>query len=87
VNADGTVNAANSKGVATANVIHATPGLYCISGLGFAPRNAVASAGETGDAFSIITQIGVALGCGPGTQISVATDVGTDNEFMININN
>jgi hypothetical protein len=88
VNPDGTVDAANSKGVAPGNVAHAAgTGLYCISGLGFTPRNAVASAGETGGAFAIVTQIGVAFGCGAGTQISALTDTGTDTEFMININN
>jgi hypothetical protein len=89
VNAEGIVDAANSKGVAQGNVAHA-PGsaVYCISGLGFTPRNAVASVGDAGLSFVIATQIGDAFGCGPGTQISVTTgDPGDDTEFMININN
>jgi hypothetical protein len=88
VNPDGTVDAANSKGVAQGNVAHAAAsGIYCISGLGFTPRNAVASVGETGTSFVIATQIGVAFGCGAGTQISVTTGgAGEDTEFMINVN-
>jgi Collagen triple helix repeat (20 copies) len=87
VNPDGTVDAANSKGVAPGNVAHvAGSAVYCISGLGFTPRNAVATVGAMGASFVIATQIGVAFGCGAGTQISVTTSE-TDTEFMININN
>jgi hypothetical protein len=88
VTAEGTVDAANSKGVAQGNVAHAAgSAVYCISGLSFTPRNAVASVGATGPSFVVATQIGAAFGCGAGTQVSVATgDPGEDTEFMININ-
>jgi Collagen triple helix repeat (20 copies) len=87
VNADGTVDAANSEGVATENVAHtADSGVYCISDLSPTPSNAVASAGASGTALAIITQLGAAFGCEAGTQVSVLTDDATDNEFMININ-
>jgi Collagen triple helix repeat (20 copies) len=87
VNADGTVDQANSEGVATEDVTHAADsGVYCISGLSPTPSNAVASAGASGTAIAIITQLGAAFGCHAETQVSVLTDDGTDNEFMININ-
>ena len=87
MSADGTVDAANSKGVAQGNVAHAAgSAVYCITGLGFTPSNAVASVG-VGPSFVIATRIGDEFGCGPGTQISVTTgDPGDDTEFMININ-
>jgi hypothetical protein len=87
VNADGTVDEANSKGVASGNVVHAPgSGLYCISGLGFTPRNAVGSIGADASAAAIVTRIGAAPACAAGTQISVETTDGLDGEFMININ-
>jgi Collagen triple helix repeat (20 copies) len=45
VNADGTIDAANSKNITQANVIKpaATTGGYCIEGLSFTPHSAVAT--------------------------------------------
>jgi hypothetical protein len=91
VNADGTVDAANSKGVAAANVVH-TPGsgVYCISGLSPTPTNAVASAGFSDAAIASVVALGAVAPCGAETQITVGMfDVNgteTDNDFMININ-
>ena len=91
VNADGTVDAANSKGFPPGVVSHTATGHYCIGGLGFTPRNAVASAGFNGDAIASVVALGAVGPCGPERQISVGMfDVNgaqTDNDFMININN
>jgi hypothetical protein len=54
--------------------------------LGFTPHNAVGSIGADATAAAIVTQIGVALGCAAGTQISVETTDSLPGEFMININ-
>jgi hypothetical protein len=40
---NGTVDTARSKGIAQANVTHTSPGIYCFSGLSFAPKNVVAT--------------------------------------------
>jgi hypothetical protein len=40
---NGTVDLSKSKNVTSANVTHPLTGLYCFSGLSFAPKNAVAS--------------------------------------------
>lgn len=74
VNADGTLETANTKNVAASNISHTT-GIYCFSGLSFTPRNVVASldpgsglgAGEIATAWVKLGR----NGCGPGTQVSV----------------
>jgi hypothetical protein len=40
---DGTVDAGRSKGIAAANVTNPSAGLYCFDGLGFTPKNVVAT--------------------------------------------
>jgi len=90
INSDGTVDAANSKGIAAGSVTNPSTGLYCISGLSPAPKNAVASVGFSGTAYDALPQLGTAFGCAAGTQISLITVDNTparaSNEFMININ-
>jgi hypothetical protein len=50
VNADGTVNVAQAKNIASANVTSDIVGTYCFSGLSFAPTNVIATInGNTGD--------------------------------------
>src|SRR5690242_8918221 len=39
--ADGTVDAARSKGIAQANINHTNMGIYCFVSLGFTPKNIV----------------------------------------------
>jgi hypothetical protein len=78
VAADGTVDAANSKNVTTANVKNGT-GFYCISGVAGTVRNAVASlsfdtSSISGSGGSIRAFVGAGAGCPAGTQVSVATD-------------
>ncbi len=41
VNADGTVDAANSKNVANANIAHPAVGVYCFSGLSFTVHSVI----------------------------------------------
>jgi hypothetical protein len=47
IRADGTVDAAFSKGIANANVTRSGANGYCISGLDFVPRNVQASVSST----------------------------------------
>jgi hypothetical protein len=91
ITADGTVDTANSKGFPPAVVSHPATGYYCISNLGFTPRNAVASAGDAGTAIAAVVALGPVGPCGPDRQITVgmfdADGAEADNDFMININN
>jgi hypothetical protein len=73
----GTVDAAKSKGVAQANVTHPSTGVYCFSGLAFAPKSIVASIDTLGGGgvpgpFAHVA-IGVASACPVGTQATVVT--------------
>jgi hypothetical protein len=91
VNGAGTVDAANSKNVASANVTKPVGlGLYCIHDLGFTPHNPVASVGFAGTAFDIVVDLGASGGCAAGTQVSVLTldnaNAATDNDFFISFN-
>lgn len=91
VNQDGTVDQPNSKSVASANVASPATGVYCISGLGFTPRSAVASVGFAGTGFDIAVTLGAGGGCSAGTQISISafsnSNALADTDFMIVINN
>jgi hypothetical protein len=50
VSDDGTVNTAQAKNIAQANVTHSFGGTYCFSGLSFAPTNVIATInGNTGN--------------------------------------
>ncbi|MCW3047983.1 MAG: hypothetical protein JWO74_2267 [Solirubrobacterales bacterium] len=48
VNADGSVNAARSKNVTSANVSHPGAGQYCFHGLSFTPKSVTVSLSTTG---------------------------------------
>jgi hypothetical protein len=74
VEADGTVDAAQSKNVTTANVEQITPGAYCFHNLSFTPHNAIATllnfqVGEI--TAGIAPDIGSV--CAPGVQARVET--------------
>jgi hypothetical protein len=83
VNANGTLDAANSKNVGT--VIRGAQGVYCFAGLPFTPKGGQA----TGDAFGPGTeaQFGIGEGCSGGNQAFVDTfDSGgslTDAPFYV----
>lgn len=91
INADGTVDAANSKGIVAANVAKPSLGTYCISGLTtFTPKNTVANVGANGAAISAVTGLGAVLTCGVGTQVAVQAfdDLGAlgDNDIWLALN-
>ncbi len=75
--ADGTVDAANSKAVAAANVANgATAGYYCFSGLAFQPRGGTATVdrASTGPIDTIaLLGLGAGTECPAGTQFFVDT--------------
>ena len=93
--ANGTVDAAQSKGIVQANVSHPATGFYCFSGLSFTPHNAVVSPQFVFRTAGAFVNNGSGYGSCPGTsQVSVAlyTDGGAggdttdDGPFMIAIN-
>ena len=94
VAADGTVNPALAKNVATSNVLTPNVGGYCISGLSFTPKNVVATL-ESPPAYEDLN-IAVGLGpgnsvCGPATQIRIFIKRGStaqlvNNGFFLNVN-
>jgi hypothetical protein len=95
LNADGTVDAARSSNVASANVAHPNNGRYCLSGLGFTPQNALvtigANAGATGGGFIARVNLGPpALGCPPATQVEIVVanlaNVTADNDLWVVLN-
>ena len=72
INANGTVDAAHSDGVSSANVTSPAPGIYCFNGLSPAPRSVVASI--AGGTAGIQTQVAYApAGLCTGSQFSVGT--------------
>jgi hypothetical protein len=87
----GDVEANLSKNVPAGNVHFGVnnSGLYCFSGLNFAPHNAIATLGAVGGGIGITSAIGAALGCPSGTQISVATyteKAFLDDDFSLLVN-
>jgi hypothetical protein len=89
---NGTVDDANSKGVATANVNRIAVGAYCISGLPFVPKSPVGTL-ESPIAGDLILRTGIGVGpssCPAGTQVRVFIGaVGgalTDNTFFLMLN-
>lgn len=78
VSFEGTV-LAGSVGVAQANVIHASTGFYCFSGLSPAPVGGVATIdySEAGEDVEIQLDTGPGVACPLGTQAFVNTRVGT----------
>jgi len=80
VNADGTVNAARSDGVTSANV---TPkgspaAIYCFNGLSPAPRSVVASVDGSQADVQTQTQYAPTVGVCAGSQFDVATIDGSN---------
>lgn len=88
----GSLDATNSKAVTSTNLARAATGTYCFSGLNPAPRNAVASVGNTGAGSIIVVDLGQFGVCPAGTQVSVRTFSNTaattlsDTEFMVQFN-
>jgi hypothetical protein len=89
ISADGTLNASRSKGITQANVLHnvGSPGTgrYCISGLPFTPKHAVATLdAQSGTALGPIVAVGFGdfNTCPIGTQIGVLTTRAADNFFV-----
>jgi hypothetical protein len=76
VNADGTVDATNSKGVASANVTRIGAGAYCFAGLAFTPKSVIATPESPLAAADMVVRVGVGVGpsaCAVGTQARVFT--------------
>jgi hypothetical protein len=90
INADGTVDPTQSKGISDANVTRVGSGRYCISGLNPAPANAVGNIeGIAADARILVTQIGASGTCPAGTQVSLRTQsltINTDGGFYLLLN-
>src|SRR5262245_16382277 len=85
--AAGTVDDANSKGIATANVTKIGAGAYCISGLAFTPKSPVATLESPLAAPDLIIRVGIGVGpsaCAAGTQVRVFTT--SDNNFFLALN-
>jgi len=90
VNSDGTVDAANSKNVASANVAHtAASGIYCFSGLSFGPHAIAVTLGVNGNAWADYATL-AAPECPVGAQLEVETRdtslAATDTDFYITFN-
>ncbi len=92
VNANGTVDGANSLGISSANVNNATTGTYCFRGLPFAPKGFAAVGEDTPASATNVTfelQPNNVLFCPAGTQldVEVSTDAGayTNKAFYITI--
>jgi hypothetical protein len=91
VDATGTVDAANSKNVATANLIQKFTGGYCFGGLSFTPKNVVVTPESPGGNFD--PEVGIGAGpssCPAATQVRVFfRDSGgtlTDKTFFMLLN-
>jgi hypothetical protein len=78
VSADGTV-LAGSQGISQANVVHASTGFYCLSGLTPAPIGGIATIDYNQAGEDVEIQFGTGQGavCPAGTQAFVNTRVGT----------
>jgi hypothetical protein len=76
VMADGTLDATSSRNLSASNITHPAPGIFCFSGLGFSPHNAIVTLdpGSTLALDEIATPwaaLGL-IGCNdPATQLSV----------------
>jgi len=74
VDADGTVDAESSRGIAQANVATGSfPGYYCFSGLPFEPRNGSATVDWNTSIEDLITTVGIGANanCPTGTEFFV----------------
>ena len=90
IDGDGTVDAAHSKNVASANVAHtAVSGIYCFSGLSFAAHAVAVSLGVHGNAWAGYATL-EAPECPVGAQLEVDTRdqslAATDTDFYITFN-
>lgn len=91
VNPDGTLDVAHSSGVTAANFKHNGAGEYCFSGLGFTPKNVVATIDAASGATSTGAVAHVALGtastCPSGSQVAVTTTnnnvAGDDGTYVL----
>jgi hypothetical protein len=74
---DGNVIADRSEGITNANVTMASASLYCLSGLGFQPKIALANvdwiSGGNSDVRTTVIPPGVPSSCPDGTQASART--------------
>lgn len=83
VNGSGTVDDGfPSFGIHSANISHPSPGIYCLSGLGFTPRFAMAIVdAQSGDRDEVAqTALTATAGCPASTQVTVTVeDAETNN--------
>jgi hypothetical protein len=84
VNADGTVDAAQSRGVSSANITLESTSAYCFRGLGFAFKTAMTTPayfppGTNGEDETVQVRVDAAPDCAGGAQLEVATV--TDSAF------
>jgi hypothetical protein len=79
------IDSFDSKGIGPSNFTNPSPGQFCFSGLGFDPKNALATLDVDGGsrAMAVFATLGAAVGCPTGTQITVVTlDMsGSDAEY------
>jgi hypothetical protein len=73
VNADGTLDGANSRNVASANVARASTGVYCFKGLSFTPHAVAVTIGANGSAWAAFARTDDGGDCPAGTQLEVQT--------------
>jgi hypothetical protein len=73
VNADGTLDAANSKNVASGNIAHPSTGVYCFSGLSFTPHAVAVTIGALGPAWTAYARTDDGGDCPAHTQLEVQT--------------
>jgi hypothetical protein len=91
---NGNVDAIRSKGVTAGNVSHPATGVYCFAGLGFTPRNAVATPQFYSPPHMVSAYLAAYSSCPGGTQVSVVfigsggagADAMSDTPFMIAFN-
>ena len=84
VNAVGTVEAGNSKGLTSPNVTHTTKGIYCITVPSFAPRGGQVTVRGAGGPTGAQLAVGGTANCpSPAVQVSIwnpsAVPVGPDD--------
>ncbi len=73
VNGDGSVDAANSKNVALANVGNPFAGVYCFSGLSFTPHSIAVTIGANGSAWAAFASLDDTSDCPSNAQLKIQT--------------
>jgi hypothetical protein len=73
INNDGTVDAANSKNVASANVGRPFDGIYCFSGLSFTPHAVAVTLGANGSAWAVFASLDDTSDCPSNGQLRIET--------------